>query len=438
MSDPVAEALLDETHDMAARCWVEGADGHPDFPVQNLPLGAFASHDGHPRCVMAIGDRVLDLAALAPVLDGEARAVAEDCAAPVLNPVVAHGNRALRALRRQVFALLTDPAQRAEVQPHLLALHSGVLKRPFAIGNYTDFYAGIAHATNVGALFRPDNPLLPNYKHVPIGYHGRASSVRVSPGAVVRPWGQTKAPDVADPGFGPTRKLDYELEVAIWIGQGNPLGAPIPVGEAVDHIVGLGLLNDWSARDIQAWEYQPLGPFLAKNFHSTVSPWVVTLDALAPFRVPQPKRPASDPQPLPYLTDAGDQARGAFAITLEVSLLTASMRAAGLPPQRLSSGSMESMYWTSAQLLAHHASNGCDLEPGDLLGTGTLSGTAEHSWGSLIELTHGGKQPITLPDGKTRTFLEDGDTVILTAFAEREGFARIGFGEASGTILPPR
>uniref|UniRef100_UPI0026188D6A fumarylacetoacetase n=1 Tax=Novosphingobium sp. TaxID=1874826 RepID=UPI0026188D6A len=294
------------------------------------------------------------------------------------------------------------------------------------------------HATNIGRQFRPDNPLLPNYKHVPIGYHGRASSVRPSGVPVVRPKGQRKPPEAEQPVYGPCARLDYELELGVWIAQGNEPGDPIAIGTAVDHVAGFCLLNDWSARDLQAWEYQPLGPFLAKNFHTTVSPWVITAEALAPFRVAQPPRPAGDPAPLPYLWDDGDQARGALAVDLEVLISTAAMRAAGLPPHRLSHGPATNMYWTVAQIVAHHASNGCDLRPGDLLGTGTISAPTPDGYGSLMELSTGGKTPVTLPSGETRSFLEDGDEVILAATARAAGFAAIGFGECRATVLPAR
>ena len=299
----------------------------------------------------------------------------------------------------------------------------------------TDFYTGIHHAENIGRLMRPDNPLLPNYKHVPIGYHGRSSSIRLSGRDVPRPNGQTKAPDQDAPLFGPTRRLDYELEMGIWIGAGNELGHAIPIGEAQQHIAGLAILNDWSARDVQIWEYQPLGPFLAKSFMSSISPWIVTTDALEPYRVAQPPRADGDPTPLPYLMDPGDQTRGAYDVRMEVHLLTSAMRASGAPPYRLSRGSMLAMYWTAAQLVAHHTSNGCNLCPGDLVGTGTLSGSSEDSFGSLIELTYGGKQPLLLPGGEIRTFLEDGDELIMIAYAQAPGRARIGFGECRARVV---
>jgi fumarylacetoacetase len=305
------------------------------------------------------------------------------------------------------------------------------------VGDYTDFYVGIHHATNVGRQFRPDNPLLPNYKYVPIGYHGRASSIRSSGETVIRPKGQRKAPDADEPEYGPTRRLDYELELGIWIGQGNELGAPIPISEAADHIAGFCLLNDWSARDLQAWEYQPLGPFLAKNFLTTVSPWIVSPMALAPFRKPLPPRAEGDPSPLPYLTDPIDQETGGLGIQLEVTISTARMRAQGIASHILSRGSADAaMYWSVAQIIAHHSSNGCNLEPGDLIGTGTLSTSSATGLGSLLEISRGGKEPILLPGGETRSFLEDGDEVTLRAWCERQGAVRIGLGECIGRVTP--
>jgi fumarylacetoacetase len=302
------------------------------------------------------------------------------------------------------------------------------------VGDYTDYYASVHHATNVGRLFRPDNPLLPNYKWVPIGYHGRASSIVVSDTPIHRPRGQRKGPNDDVPSVGPSRSLDYELEVGAWVGQGNTLGTAVPLAEADAHLFGLSLLNDWSARDLQAWEYQPLGPFLAKNFASTISPFVVTLDALEPFRAPIAPRAEGDPEPLPYLNDPVDRARGGFAITLEVWLSTARMRREGVLPARVSHGSFLDLYWSLGQMLTHHASNGCNLRPGDLLGSGTISGAAPDSRGCLLELTRRGAEPLTLPNGETRGFLEDGDEVTLTAFAEREGAVRIGFGSCRGVI----
>ena len=424
----------DETHDPAATSWVPDADGHPEFPVQNLPLGVFSPPGGGKRGGVAIGDHVLDTAAIADHLEGDAVDAARLASGETLNALFAGGNEAADALRLGVFRLLTDPAREADVSPALIPAKDCRLHLPFAIGDYTDFYTGIHHAQNVGKQFRPDNPLLPNYKYVPIGYHGRASSIRPSGGDVRRPQGQRKPPDADAPVFGLSQRLDYELEMGIWTSGSNELGSDIKIADAARHIAGLSILNDWSARDLQAWEYQPLGPFLAKNFHSTVSPWVVTSAALAPFRVAQPPRPEGDPAPMPYLLDEEDQARGAYSIEMEVHLLTAKMRDAGLPPERLSKGPMTAMYWTAAQLVAHHTVGGCNLQPGDLLGTGTLSSESRDTFGSLLELSEGGKNPLTLSNGETRSFLEDGDEVIMTAHAVREGFRSIGFGECRGRI----
>ncbi|WP_030540924.1 fumarylacetoacetase [Sphingobium sp. DC-2] len=424
---------MDETHDPALTSWVESANGHPQFPIQNLPFGIFSIGDGERRAGVAIGDLILDLAVIAGHLPASA---ADAVSASTLNALFALPAADRRALRRSLSSILSDAGWRDRIAPALHAADGCTLHLPATIGDYTDFYVGIHHAENVGRLFRPDNPLLPNYKWVPIGYHGRASSVRPSGEPVRRPLGQRKAPDADSPVFGPTQRLDYELELGVWVGQGNPLGQPIPIGEAADHIVGLGLLNDWSARDLQAWEYQPLGPFLAKNFHTTISPWVVTVEALAPFRIAQPVRPEGDPDPLPYLNDPADRNEGAFAIEMAVLLSSERMRAEGLPPIRLSRGPASNMYWTVAQIVAHHASNGCNLRPGDLLGTGTISGAEAGERGSLLELSEGGKSPIALPSGEERRFLEDGDELTIAATASREGAVPIGFGPCTARILP--
>jgi fumarylacetoacetase len=424
---------LDETHDPARTSWVSGAEPGSDFPVQNLPLGIFSEARGLRRPGVAIGDYILDLAALAEagLLDEEWR---DDFRQPVLNAWLARGPEAHRELRLRLSDLLSDQRYRDDLEVHLIGQSEVRMHLPCLVGDYTDFYVGIHHATNVGRQFRPDNPLLPNYKYVPIGYHGRASSVRASGHPLVRPNGQRKPPDAEVPEFGPSRRLDYELELGIWIGRGNSLCDPIPIGEASEHIAGYCLLNDWSARDLQAWEYQPLGPFLAKNFLTSVSPWVVTADALAPFRAPMPPRPDGDPKPLPYLDDPHSDT-GALGIELEATLSTEAMRDAGLAPHRLSRGSAAAaMYWSAAQIVAHHTSNGCNLQPGDLIGTGTLSTGDDDGLGSLIEIAQGGKQPITLPSGETRSFLEDGDEVTLKAWCERDGAARIGFGECTGRV----
>ena len=425
--------MTDDTNDPALVSWVASAQGS-DFPIQNLPLGIFSEAKGRRRPGIAIGDYLLDLPAVADLLDEDWR---NDLRQPVLNAWLARGLRAQRELRLRLQELLSDERYRDDVEPRLIGQSEVRMHVPCLIGDYTDFYVGIHHATNVGGLFRPDNPLLPNYKYVPIGYHGRASSVRASGEPVIRPNGQRKAPDADAPEFGASRRLDYELELGIWIGQGNELGSPIPIGEAGEHIAGYCLLNDWSARDLQAWEYQPLGPFLAKNFLTSISPWIVTPDALKPFRVAMPPRPAGDPQPLPYLENPRDRENGALCVRLEVTLTTERMRAAGLAPHILSRGSADAaMYWSAAQIVAHHSSNGCNLLPGDLIGTGTLSTDSDTGLGSLLEISHGGKQPLALASGETRSFLEDGDEVTLKAWCEAEGAVRIGFGECVGRVVP--
>jgi fumarylacetoacetase len=428
-------SAIDETHDRARVSWVGGAEPGSDFPLQNLPLGIFSTDDAQRRPGVAIGDFILDLAAAADdgLLDEE---WSDDLHQPVLNAWLARGPDDHRALRRRLFEILGEEASRDAIEMQLIGQSEATMHLPCLIGDYTDFYVGIHHATNVGKQFRPDNPLLPNYKYLPIGYHGRASSVRASGEPVVRPNGQTKAPDADAPEYGPSRRLDYELELGLWIGRGNELGQPIPVAEANGHIAGFCLLNDWSARDLQAWEYQPLGPFLAKSFLTSVSPWVVSRDALAPFRQPMPPRPPGDPQPLPYLDDPADHEQGALAIQLEVTLSTARMRAQELVPYVLSRGSADAaMYWSAAQIVAHHSSNGCNLQPGDLIGTGTLSTDSDTGLGSLMEISRGGQQPVALPGGETRSFLEDGDEIVLRAWCERADAVRIGFGECTGRVV---
>ncbi len=416
--------MLDSTHDEHLRSWVASANGHRDFPIQNLPLGIFSPPGGAPRPGVAIGDMILDLAA---VPDGPAGAT--------LNAFLASGAGPRRALRARLSEALRDgSAERAQLEPHLHEAAACTMHLPATIGDYTDFYAGIHHANNVGRQFRPDNPLLPNYKYVPIGYHGRASSIGVSGGSVLRPSGQRKPATETLPSFGPCRNLDYELELGIWIGPGNDLGSPIPIGEAESHIAGLCLLNDWSARDIQGWEYQPLGPFLAKSFATTLSPWIVTPEALAPFRIAQAARPEGDPTPLDYLLDEADQAHGAYDIALEVTIATRAMRDAGTPAHRLSLSNARHLYWTAAQMVAHHASGGCNLRPGDLFGTGTISAPDESGFGSLLETTNGGRKPIELPSGETRRFLEDGDEVVFGGRCRRDGFAPIGFGACRAIV----
>ena len=424
---------IDHTHDPSLGCWVEGAADHPDWPVQNLPFGIFSEEGARPRPGVAIGDFVLDLRAIVALLPER---MERTLSGATLNALFALPWEERVALRRRLSALLADAAQRAAVEFALIRAEACHMHLPAAIGDYTDFYVGIHHATNVGTLLRPDNPLLANYKWVPIGYHGRASSVRVSGTPVVRPNGQRKPPDAASPSFGPSRRLDYELELGVWIGSGNALGKPIPINEAAAHVAGFCLLNDWSARDLQAWEYQPLGPFLAKNFLTSISPWVVTAEAMAPFRTAQSPRPSGDPAPLSYLRHPADQANGALAVELEVLLHTAAMRKTGAAPERLSRGSATAMYWTVAQMIAHHTSGGCDLHPGDLLGTGTLSMADAGGLGSLIEITRGGAAPLDLLGGERRSFLEDGDEVILRGVARAEGYRSIGLGECRGRVAP--
>ena len=413
--------------------WVESADGS-DYPIENLPLGIFSVGERRRRAGVAIGDFVLDLAGIADLLDEEWR---EDLAQPVLNGWLARGSEAQRDLRLRLAELLSDERYRDDVEPQLVGQTEVRMHVPCLIGDYTDFYVGIHHATNVGKQFRPDQPLLPNYKYVPIGYHGRASSVRASGHEVIRPKGQRKPPDADEPDYGPSRRLDYELELGIWIGRGNDLGSPIPVGEAGEHIAGYCLLNDWSARDLQAWEYQPLGPFLAKNFLTSVSAWIVSPQALAPFRKPMPPRPAGDPPPLPYLDDPADRENGALGIQLEATLSTQKMRSEAIAPHVLSRGSADvAMYWSAAQIVAHHSSNGCNLQPGDLIGTGTLSTDSDRGLGSLLEISRGGKEPVELPTGETRSFLEDGDEITLRAWCEADEAVRIGLGECVGRVVP--
>jgi fumarylacetoacetase len=437
------QAMIDETHSPARRSWVASANQHADFPIQNLPLCVFASPGGGARGGVAIGDEIFDLAAALELglFDGPVERAAQAACGAALNPLFALGREARIALRRRLGDILdADGRDRAKIE----AMRSRLIHRaddcrlelPAAIGDYTDFFAGIHHATNAGKLFRPDNPLLPNYKYVPIGYHGRASSIAVSGATLRRPSGQRKPSTEAIPSFGASRSLDYELELGVWIGPGNELGTPVAIADAASHIAGFCLLNDWSARDIQAWEYQPLGPFLGKSFFTTISPWVVTPEALAPFRTAQAPRPAGDPAPLPYLFDAADQAAGALDLELEVFLLTPGLQAKGLAPQRLSVGNARHLYWTVAQLVAHHSSGGCNLRAGDLFGTGTISAPQDGGLGSLLEISAGGRRPVELPSGESRRFLEDGDTVIMRARCAREGFATIGLGECRGTIAP--
>jgi fumarylacetoacetase len=422
---------------MGLKSWLASAnDPGSDFPIQNLPYGVFRSA-GKFHIGVAIGDRILDLHACANhgLLVGLSEEITAACRAERLNDLMRLGPAAWRALRRRLAAMLdadeAGPETQNRVRLLLVPMQEVEMELPAEIGNYTDFYASIDHATRVGKLFRPDNPLLPNYKYIPIGYHGRASSVMPSGKQIRRPCGQTKPAESA-PVFGPTRALDYELEVGILVGPGNPLGQSIPIAEAEDHIFGLCLVNDWSARDIQSWEYQPLGPFLAKSFATTISPWIVPLEALAPYRFPALDRPAGDPAPLEYLRSPTPE-RDAIDLWLEASFDSHQMREAGAAPILLSRSNLRSLYWTIGQLITHHTSNGCDLRPGDLLATGTVSGPEAGSEGCLLEKRHNA-EPIRLPGGEVRTYLEDGDRITMTACAQKPGTPKIGFGLCSGTI----
>jgi fumarylacetoacetase len=435
---------LDETHDSKVQSWVESANAaEADFPVQNLPFGIFRRREAGAkgRVGVAIGDRILDVNGLlghSYLADERLRSAANACASDSLNPLMALGAGPRQAMRRRLHTTLREDAPasvRQTASSHLVAQADVDMLLPAVTGDYTDFYASIFHATNVGKLFRPDNPLLPNYKYIPIGYHGRASSLVPTGTPVRRPSGQTREGE-ADPKFGPTKALDYELELGFFVGTGNKLGESIPIGEAEEHMFGICLVNDWSARDIQAWEYQPLGPFLGKSFATSLSPWVVTMEALAPFRTPAFARAEGDPAPLPYLFSQSNREQGGLDVWLEVSLLSVGMREAAIDPVVLGRSSFRDMYWTMAQMLTHHASNGCNLRAGDLLASGTVSGADTTARGCLLELTSRGKDPVTLPTGEQRKFLEDADEIILRGFCEGDGFRRIGLGSCRGTILP--
>jgi fumarylacetoacetase len=435
-------ALIDETHDAARRSWVASANDHPQFPIQNLPFGVFSVKGDAPRGGVAIGDEILDLKAAleAGIFSGLVREAAAAAACPTLNGLMQLGTAPRVALRKRLSHFLAggsgEAGRNARLASKLLHRASDcTLHLPAAIGAYTDFFAGIHHASNAGVRAGRQPPLTPNYKHVPVAYHSRASSVVVSGVAIARPNGQRVLLGEDEPSFGPCRKMDFELELGVWIGPGNTLGRPIPIAQAGDHVVGLCLLNDWSARDIQRWEMQPLGPFLAKNFGTTISPWIVTMEALAPFRQAQPPRPAGDPQPLPYLWDEADQRHGAYNVALELLVITEGMRAKRMQPHRLALSNASHLYWTVAQMVAHHTCGGCNLQPGDLFGSGTVSAPERSGFGSITELTDDGTQPLELPSGETRAFIEDGDEIILRATAQRDGYASIGFGECRGRIV---
>ena len=432
---------LNETHDVQAKSWVESAnvDG-ASFPIQNLPFGVYCAESDSPRIGIAIGDSILDLYRAAEsnkLLEGISNSTRGACRAQNLNDLMSLGLTHWSELRKCVFRLLQNSASREQqksVAKMLISQGEVQMALPCQVGDYTDFYAGIFHAMNVGSLFRPQNPLLPNYKWIPIGYHGRSSSVVISGSPVRRPSGQTKVPDSDVPKFGLSRQLDYELELGLYIGSGNKLGEAISIDDAERHIFGLSLLNDWSARDIQSWEYQPLGPFLAKSFATTVSPWIITLEALAPFRCTPFERSADDPQPLPYLQSSVDQRTGGIEIFLEALLSTHEMRAAGIAPHVICRASSRDLYWTVSQLVAHHTSNGCNLRSGDLLGSGTISGRTRESSGSLLEMSQQGARPIELHNGQRRCYLESGDEIVIRGWCERDGHTSIGLGECRGRI----
>ncbi|MDC9510417.1 MULTISPECIES: fumarylacetoacetase [unclassified Pseudoalteromonas] len=434
---------INETHDINLTSWVESANIKGcDFPIQNLPFAEFRTKNTNEefRGGVAIGDQVIDLAKLSHlnIFTGDAKTALDAASESTLNTFMGLGEQYWSALRLALSKALREGAQQQkEMQSTLIAQADIEFSLPCRIGDYTDFYTSIYHATAVGSLFRPDNPLLPNYKWVPIGYHGRSSSIDVSGQTFHRPKGQTKAPDADTPSFGPCKRLDYELELGIYLGKGNALGDAIAIENAENHVFGFCVFNDWSARDLQAWEYQPLGPFLAKNFASTVSPWIVTTEALAPFRTSW-TRDENDPQPMPYLESAANREQGAFDIQMDVKIQTQKMRDDNHQPTQVSASSFKHSYWTVAQMVTHHTVNGCNFMPGDMLGSGTQSGPTHEEAGSLLELSRGGKEKITLSNGEQRSFLEDGDNVIMRGWCEKPGYARIGFGSVESTVLPAK
>ncbi|MBB1327967.1 fumarylacetoacetase [Pseudoalteromonas sp. SR43-7] len=436
-------SLINETHDINLTSWVESANvDNCDFPIQNLPFAEFRrkGSDEAFRGGVAIGDQVIDLAKLSKlnVLTGDAKTAADAASEATLNTFMGLGLQYWSALRLALSKALRAGSEHQQALSDTLVAQADIeFSLPCRIGDYTDFYTSIYHATAVGSLFRPDNPLLPNYKWVPIGYHGRSSSIDVSGQTFHRPKGQTKAPDAEVPSFGPCKRLDYELELGIYLGKGNALGDAIAIENAENHVFGFCVFNDWSARDLQAWEYQPLGPFLAKNFASTVSPWIVTTEALAPYRTSW-TRDENDPQPMDYLESKANRDQGAFDIQMDVKIQTQKMRSEGHNPTRVSTSSFKHSYWTVAQMVTHHTVNGCNFMPGDMLGSGTQSGPTHEEAGSLLELSRGGKEKITLSNGEQRSFLEDGDNVIMRGWCEKEGYARIGFGSVESTVLPAK
>ena len=428
-------ARIDESHDPTLRSWVESANvPDTDFPIQNLPFGVFTRRgvSQPPRIGVAIGDQILDVPLAAKTLGDLPVETRQALSLPALNTLMALGHDVMRALRGALVELLRDSSTHADPD-WLVPMAAADMHLPAAIGDYTDFYASLHHATRVGRLFRPDHPLAPNYKYVPIAYHSRSSSIVPSGTAIRRPSGQAKSPGETRPSYRPSRSLDYELEAGVFIGRGSELGHPIDIADAADHVFGVCLLNDWSARDIQAWESQPLGPFVAKNFATTISPWIVTLEALAPFRCELSSRAADDPEPLPHLKHSAGTAPH-IDMHVEAWIASKQMRTTETAPMRLGYSSLCDLYWDVAQMVTHHASTGCNLRPGDLLGTGTISGAGDESQGCLLEITANGRQPIELPSGERRSFLADGDEVTLRGYCKREGFARIGFGECRGIV----
>jgi fumarylacetoacetase len=434
--------MINQTHNPNVRSWVASAnEPDTDFPIQNLPFGVFQRPgQAHDPCIgVAIGDQVLDLALCyqTGLLSNLPEAVQRACCAPILNPLMALGNGTAAIVRDVLHELLRADQSTSILESSLLVPMAEVeMLLPATIGDYTDFYASLFHATNVGKLFRPDHPLLPNYKYVPIAYHGRSSSIVSSRTSIKRPQGQIKEPQDERPRFALSQSLDYEVEVGFFIGAGNSQGSPVAIAEAEASIFGLCLVNDWSARDLQAWEYQPLGPFLGKNFATTISPWVVTLEALAPFRCPAFPRSPGDPTPLHYLTSKEDATQGGIDLTVEVWLQSLQMKEQRIEPMRLSQANVQDLYWSPAQMVTHHTSNGCNLRTGDLIASGTVSGKTEGMQGSLLEITRRGTQLIQLPSGEERAFLADGDEVILRGYCHLSGYARIGFGDCRGQILP--
>lgn len=434
--------MINETHDVKLTSWVNTANADSDFPIQNLPFAIFKRKGQNEafRGGVAIGTQVIDLAELAKInlFNGSAQTALEAASQSTLNALMDLGVEANTALRLALSeALRTDSPLQSALEQTLIAQDDIEFGMPCQIGDYTDFYTSIYHATAIGKLFRPDNPLLPNYKWIPIGYHGRSSTIGISGQKFHRPVGQTKAPDATEPSFGPCKRLDYELEMGLFVGKSTEMGDLINIENAEEHLFGVCIFNDWSARDIQAWEYQPLGPFLAKNFASTISPWIVTMEALAPYRT-NFTRPESDPQPLPHLSSEQNSQHGGLDIDLSCFIQTPAMLENNQQVAQLSQSNFKYSYWTPAQLITHHASNGCAMRSGDLLGSGTQSGPTYEEAGSMLELSKGGKTPIDLPNGEKRTFLEDGDTIIMRASCSKDGAARIGFGEVVATVLPAK